>query len=55
MWLLFIPTVFSVLQEDFEITIQAQPVVAADRAPAFWAAPFLLFGFQEVFHAILFD
>jgi hypothetical protein len=51
--LLFVPTVFRILNEGFDITIHAQPGVTANRATAGWAAPLHLLGFQEISHPLI--
>jgi len=50
-----IPTVFFVLQESVELTVQAEPVVAADRATACGAAPLFTLGGQKTLHPVIPD
>ena len=53
--LLFIPAVFFVFQEGVELTGQAEPVVAADRATACGAAPLFTLGGQKTLHPVIPD
>jgi len=48
-----IPSIFFVLKQDINMTIQTQSVMTADRTATLWTHPLCRFLLQEFFYPIL--